>query len=159
MASLQGLPPLPKSLSGANLLEGSGLLFTPAEMAAVTGMPPPPAPAPAGGGGGSGAPSPGSGSSGLSHSGSFRQHSSGSLSSRPTPPRGATPPSGHGGSRNGSPLQCMSVPPPPPPRRGPHGGASSRASNLDSQLAVLRKEMVSVTGVADAAAAAPCLCA
>ncbi|KAK3917215.1 Titin [Frankliniella fusca] len=142
MASLQGLPPLPKSLSGANLLEGSGLLFTPAEMAAVTGMPPPP-PAPAPSGGGSGAPSPGSGSgSGLSHSGSFRHHSSGSLSSRPTPPRGTTPPSGPSGSRNGSPLQCMSVPPPPPPRTARQAGPG-RATNLDAQLAVLRKEMVS----------------
>lgn len=143
MASLQGLPPLPKSLSGANLLDGSGLLFTPAEMAAVTGMlPPAPSSTGSAGSAGSGAPSPGSGS-GLSHSGSFRG------GSRPTPPRGTPPRGTPPPSRNGTPLQCMAVPPPPPPRQrqgsqgsqGPQPGG--RTTNLDAQLAVLRKEMVS----------------
>ncbi|XP_039283755.1 leucine repeat adapter protein 25 isoform X2 [Nilaparvata lugens] len=89
MASLQGLPPLPKSLSGANLLEHSGLpeqlrLHHPT-------VPPPPPPI-------------------TSHP--EAAPSSSSASKRMPPP-----------------------PPPPPPRK---------LTTLDTQLAILRKEMYSL---------------
>ncbi|XP_075224151.1 leucine repeat adapter protein 25-like isoform X1 [Lycorma delicatula] len=76
MASLQGLPPLPKSLSGANLLENSNL---PEQLR-------------------------------LQHA----QHSG------PTQP---------------PPLESKRMPPPPPPRK---------LTTLDTQLAILRKEMYSL---------------
>lgn len=76
MASLQGLPPLPKSLSGANLLENSNL---PEQLRL--------------------------------------QHAPLTPTTQPPPPH-----------------ETKRMPPPPPPRK---------LTTLDTQLAILRKEMVS----------------
>lgn len=147
MASLQGLPPLPKSLSGINLFESGGgnLHFTPMDQQQQK----PEVPTPRG----------------MAKSGSFRQlasqSSSGSgggacnvssntgavrvMPSSSSGGRGPTPPTPGGTShqqilhhQHVRSLQPNGDAPPPPiaPRvRKPTG--------LDAQLAVLRKEMVS----------------
>jgi hypothetical protein len=141
MASLQGLPPLPKSLSGINLFEscGGNLHFTPMDQQQKAEI---------------------STHRGMTKSGSFRQLAQQSGSSgnsgvgsdsgamRVVPSssgRGPTPPT-PGGTPHQQVLhhqhvrslhQNGDVPPPPivPRVRKPTG--------LDAQLAILRKEMVS----------------
>lgn len=146
MASLQGLPPLPKSLSGINLFESCGgdLHFSPMDQQQLK----PEASAPrgmtksgsfrqlasqsssSGGGGGAG---------GVGNSGTGRMVPSSSSARGPTPP---TP----GGTSHQQILHHQHLrshqqngdgPPPPivPRVRKPTG--------LDAQLAILRKEMVS----------------
>ncbi|RZF36744.1 hypothetical protein LSTR_LSTR005057 [Laodelphax striatellus] len=92
MASLQGLPPLPKSLSGANLLENSGL---PEQLRLPHPSVPPPPP--------------------------------------PTMHPEAVP---GGSSSASSTMSSKRMPPPPPPPR--------KLTTLDTQLAILRKEMYSL---------------
>jgi hypothetical protein len=147
MASLQGLPPLPKSLSGINLFEGCGgnLHFSPMDQQQLKPEPSTPR--------------------GMTKSGSFRQVASQNSSSgsgggagdvgnnsgavRVVPSsssgRGPTPPTPGGTSHQQilhhqylrSHQQNGDGPPPPvvPRVRKPTG--------LDAQLAILRKEMVS----------------
>lgn len=104
MASLDGLPPLPKSLSGLNLQEYQTLQHGSPRSCSLS-----------------------------SESGHFAS----ARSSRSTP-RDLTPSSSFSRSARGSPV---TRPPPPPPRHR-HEPPRGRLFTLDSQLAVLRKEMV-----------------
>ncbi|PSN56620.1 hypothetical protein C0J52_11268 [Blattella germanica] len=142
MASLQGLPPLPKSLSGINLFEGAGdLHFSPMdqqqkqqEATTPRGMtksssfrqlaPPPPPPQSSATGGGISA-------------GSARAGPSVTSTRGPTPPTpGGTPHQQILHHQHLRTQQNGDAPPPIAPRM-------RKLTGLDAQLAILRKEMVS----------------
>lgn len=114
LMSLQGLPPLPKSLSGANLLEASPTTTTTTAPSAVATAGPTP-------------PSPDSIVLNRSSSGgSGHQPRIGSNNNNGV----VTAPS------NATPTELKKSPAPPVPPR--------KMTTLDTQLAILRKEMVSV---------------
>lgn len=112
MSSLQGLPPLPKSLSGANLLETSPSSTTAPSAPAA---PPPPSPDVKL-----------NRSSSVSNSHQLRISTGGSNSNSVT-------------AQGGTTTDLKKSPAPPIPPR--------KMTTLDTQLAILRKEMVSATSL------------